>query len=160
MTASPIRWAMQCGRPACIPHARPKAGAKAEGLRYERQLQRALPAGIAGQWFWIEDLQGRRRYCQADHIIRLGEALVVLEAKLCWTLEGHKQLEQLYLPALQFLAGGRQVLGIVVARRIPGQIPVAIAGSLEEAARVAEGGRRVCWHWLGPKAGVGTRIAA
>lgn len=146
-----LLWSRACPRPAGIPIGRPR-GAKAAGLRYERALARALPAPrVHGQWFEFEDARGRG-VCQTDLLLSVsrGGTIVVLEVKYSWTAEGHQQLEKLYLPIVQ-KATGRQVIGIVVTRRLTESMPrdLVVCSTLAQAIAAASAGRRAVWHWLG-----------
>lgn len=149
-----LLWAREIQRPASIPLGRPR-GAKAAGLRYQRLVEQALPEGAKGCWFEFEDKRGRG-VCETDHIIRWGRALVVLEVKHSWTLEGHQQLEWLYLPILQHIIAqsrseARRVVGVQVTKKLKLKMPqeIVLAASLEEAIGMALSGHRSVWHWLG-----------
>lgn len=144
-----LKWARTCQRPGGLPQARPR-GAKAAGLRYERSLASALPCPAKhGQWFEFEDSAGRG-ICQPDLLVNWQGHLLVLEAKYSWCPEGHQQIDGLYLPVVG-LALRRPVSGLVVVRRMLGQMPswARRASSLDEAASLALAGHRVVWHWLG-----------
>lgn len=140
----PILWARRCERPAAIP-ARRARGAKAEGLRYEAALAKALPGCAHGWWFEFEDTTGRH-FCQPDILIIGLSSVLVLEAKLTWTSDGEAAIHRLYRPVLQE-ALGRRVVGAVVCRRLPRWHAGPIAHSLDEAAAAAQH-TVSCWHWL------------
>ena len=145
--ALPLRWAKEIGRPASIPLGRPR-GAKLEGIRYERKLATALASPVCGQWFDYTDASGRYGFCQTDAIVRVGETLVVLEAKYTWTEDGHRELEGLYLPVVEE-AGWAKPIGLVISRNlVPSRGQLGVRSTLSEAIEAAEGGR-VVWHWLG-----------
>lgn len=55
---------------------------------------------------WIKfDADGEvNKYAQPDMVVRLpGGGMVIVEAKLTQTLEGHAQLKLLYLPLLRYI---------------------------------------------------------
>lgn len=131
------------------PKYSPKGNSSAAkaGLRYERALARALgcPKDWShGMWLEWEDSAGVH-WCQPDLVTFQPGLVICLEAKLRWTLEGHRQLEELYLPLLGKLVGGR-VIGAQVCKFLLQDSPPA-AYSLEEALR----GARPLVHWLGGK---------
>lgn len=143
-----VAWAMPIARPDCIPKSRPR-GAKAQGLRYERSLAAALPAGLHGQWFEFRDGAGRH-FCQPDLLLR-GEAhrTLVVECKYTWVLEAHTQLAQLYLPVVG-RAWGCRPLGLVICKNLTPEVPRRfLAASLAEALAMAETGVTPIFQWLG-----------
>ena len=146
-----LRWARPCTRPSCIPVARPR-GAKAAGLRYERALANAQCGAVRGQWWEFEDANGHG-WCQTDVLLRPDDdCAIVQECKYSWTLDGHVQLERLYLPVVQRALGVTSVIGIVVCKRLVPEMTlqgVTIASTLQGALNSAASGRRVAWHWLG-----------
>lgn len=153
-----LQKAEPCERPKTIPVGRPR-GAKAAGLRYERSLAKAMPAAKHGQWFQFQDRAGDG-CCQTDLLLGSDGACFVIEAKYTWTLEGHEQLERLYLPVVG-MALARPCFGIVVARRLLSQMPgIVVANSLGQALIFARQGRRVCWHWIGAERSVHLSEAA
>jgi hypothetical protein len=143
---SGLRWARRLdGKPSCIPSGRPR-GAKAQGLRYERQLAKAFPSFSHGVWFEFEDLNGHG-YCQVDFLVEFPRIVSILEVKYTWTIEGHLQLERLYEPVVR-AALAKFSEGIVVCKRL---VPEVIRGAtvcpdFESARGVL---RRPVWHWLG-----------
>lgn len=140
-------WARPCPRPAGIPRGRPR-GAKLAGIRYEQRLAEALPEARHGLWFAFLDKNGPG-YCQPDLMLGRGGTCFVLEVKYSWTLDGHRQLEQLYLPVVQ-LAIQRPTVGLVVCRRLTeGMRGTRTVGSLAEGLESARAGHRTVWHWLG-----------
>lgn len=142
-----LEWARPCQRPAGIPIGRPR-GAKLAGIRYENSLARALPQAKHGQWFEFRDQVGSG-YCQPDLLLGEDGICWILEVKYSWTIDGHRQLEGLYLPVVA-KAIARPVRGLVVCRRLTeGMKGITVARSLEEAARLALDGKRVALHWLG-----------
>ena len=150
-----LKWARVLDAwPQCIPASRAR-GAKAQGVRYERALARALPAAKHGQWFEFEDSNGRG-FCQVDLMLQLANGVLVLEAKYTWTPEGHCQVEQLYGPVVG-KAWGLPVRGLVVCKRLVPGMPgsVVVTGDLEGALVQLASGARVVLHWLG-----GTTLAS
>lgn len=110
-----------------------------------------MPEAKHGQWFEFEDLNGRG-CCQTDLLFGQGGVCWVLEVKYSWTVEGHRQLEELYLPVVS-KAIARPTRGLVVCRRLTeGMRGVRVASGLQEAILLAETERRVAWHWLGQSA--------
>jgi hypothetical protein len=93
-----LRWAHPLpSRPDCIPASRPR-GAKAAGLRFERELAKALPSCLHGTWFEFEDKLGHG-YCQADVIYTLGyNFAAVIEVKYTLVPGAHSKLLNLYVP--------------------------------------------------------------
>ena len=141
-----LKWSRRLhAKPNCIPSGRPR-GAKAAGLRYERQLALAFPSFEHGVWFEFEDLNGHG-YCQVDFLIEFPRIVTILEVKYTWTIEGHLQLERLYEPVVR-VALEKFAEGIVVCKRL---VPEAMRGATIcpdfESARGVLG--RPVWHWLG-----------
>lgn len=128
--------------------ARPR-GVKAQGLRYERALAKALPEAQHGKWFEFEDMAGHG-YCQPDLILVRPEWVLVLEAKLSWVAEGHTQIEQLYRPVLE-KTFQRKVIGVVVTKVLKPETPRnLVCGNLERAiVRSVERDLSSVLHWLG-----------
>lgn len=142
-----LEWARPTGWPRGLPLQR-RRGAKAAGLRYERGVAAQLPACRHGQWFEFSDRNGPG-ICQTDLLLGREGHCLVLEVKYTWTVEGHKQLEQLYLPVVG-LAIQRPVIGLVVCRRlVEGMRGVKVARSLSEGFELALEGHRAVWHWIG-----------
>lgn len=140
-------WARACPRPVCIPKSRPK-GAKAQGLRYERSLAQALPEATHGPWFQFCDAAGLG-YCQPDLVLVRPDWVLVLEAKLSWTAEGHSQIRQLYAPVLEKVYS-RRVVGVVVTKLLRPETPRSlVCGNLERAIVVAADTGSAVLHWLG-----------
>lgn len=145
-----LLWARTSERPAGLPRPRLR-GAKLAGLRYEGRVAEALPEALHGQWFAFLDRNGPG-YCQPDLLLGRSGTCFVLEVKYSWTLEGHQQIEGLYLPVLQ-KAIERPVAGLVVCRRlVSGMGRVRVTGDLSEALAGAKRGERMVWHWLGTSA--------
>lgn len=142
-----LETARACERPVGIPFSRPR-GAKAAGLRYERDLAKAMPSAKHGQWWEYRDLAGPG-FCQTDLIYQLASGVLVLEAKYTWTETGHQQLERLYLPVVS-RALAVPTCGIVVCKVLTTEVPRnSVCSSLEEALGHARAGRRAVLHWLG-----------
>lgn len=140
-------WAKACSRPSCIPKSRPR-GKKAAGLRYERDLAKAVPGAIHGQWFEFTDSAGHG-WCQPDLFFESHSAIWVLEAKYTWTEAGHRQIDRLYKPVLE-KALDKPCFGMVVAKVLTSAMTVtSICRGLEEAMESARAGEKVCFHWLG-----------
>lgn len=154
-----LEWARPVARPICIPKRRPR-GAKGLGLRYERELGKALgPGWQAGQWFEFMDQNGHG-YCQVDFLQRTSFGTAVLEAKLTWLPEAHLQLEQLYRPVVE-RCWGLPMVGVVVAKRLVPGTKAAIAQTLPSALEAARSCRAVVLHWSGKAAlWPGPRITA
>ena len=145
-----LRWARALeGRPRGIPLARPR-GAKARGLQYERAIARELSGARRGVWFEFEDRRGHG-YCQVDFLVPVGGRPVVLEAKYTWTLEGHEELEGLYLPVVRGVRGLERSCGLVICKKLTeGTLASAQAfGDLTSAVEWAERGERAVLHWIG-----------
>jgi len=136
-------------RPKVIPIGRPR-GVKALGLRYERELAKVLSGARRGVWFEFEDSRGHG-FCQVDFLVPVGGRPVVLEAKYTWTLEGHEELEGLYLPVMRGVRGLERALGLVVCKKLTeGTLASARSfGDLTSAVEWAEGGERAVLHWIG-----------
>lgn len=136
-----------CEWPPGIPHSKPR-GAKAKGVSYEKALGRALPMARRGQWWAFRDARGAG-VCQTDILLERDAWALVLEAKYTWTIEGHEQLERLYLPVVE-KALGKRVVGLVVCKKlIPEARCVNITGDFEKAVKLAATGRSVALQWLG-----------
>lgn len=123
---------------------------KARGLAYERELAKALPQAHHGVWFEFEDTNGHG-YCQPDFILELGPRptpVFIIETKLRWTLEGHLQVEGLYVPVVEATLGRKAIGGEVCKVLVPGAGAV-LTRSLPELIRAAGLGHRAVLHWLG-----------
>jgi len=108
-----LLWARPVNKPAFIPVSRPR-GAKAAGLRYERQFAKFLkPLGcIHGQWFEFEDKSGVR-YCQTDIIFPVSKRLFsVIEVKYTLVDRAYDQLLDVYGPVVE--AAYNVPVGLVV----------------------------------------------
>jgi hypothetical protein len=142
-----LEWASPSPRPGFGPSR--ARGAKALGLRYERQVARAVPGAEHGLWWQFRDRAGHG-WCQTDLVVRGARRTLVLEAKLTWTWRGHTQIGQLYRPVLE-AALGLPVVGVVVCRTLRPETSAvaAVRGTLREAVAAALEGRHAVWHWLG-----------
>lgn len=137
--------AVQEGPWGVKPRAR---GAKAAGLRFERQVAAALPRAIHGQWFKFEDANGVG-FAQPDLLLGLGHRTVaILECKYSWVPEGHSQMELLYAPIVMAALRPDRLVLVQICRNLrPGASTAArICGTLEEAIECSTDGRAV-WHW-------------
>lgn len=142
-----LRWAKACSRPACIPKSRPR-GKKAAGLKYERDLAKAIKGAIHGQWFEFEDKNGHG-WCQPDLFFTQGGEIFVLESKYTWTQSGHDQINLLYRPVLE-AAFNIPVSGIVVCKVLTPDVEAHwVKGTLEEAIEQAKQDRKTVLHWVG-----------
>jgi len=148
VVAGKIFWARPCPRPP-IPKTRPR-GAKADGLRYEKLVAKAIPEAKHGPWYEFQDINGRG-YCQPDLVVVQREGVLVLECKLSNYFEGLQQIERLYKPVL-FAAYKRPVYGIVVVKSLRSDIPARIICASLDGARdllkLTPTGVPVV-HWLG-----------
>lgn len=139
-----LRWA-RLREAGPFGRSRPR-GAKAMGVRYERQLAKQLGAGWRhGQWIEFEDANGRG-WAQPDFILIGQRRLVVLEAKYTWVPEAMAQLDLLYRPLCEAL-WGLPVVGFVVCKNLIPQIQGNLWTDLGEMLEI---GRNLdCLHWIG-----------
>jgi hypothetical protein len=148
---SGLRWAkLLPEKPACIPNSRPR-GAKAAGLRFERDLSKHLAASVHGQWFEFRDDNGHG-YCQTDLLYSFAPSfMAVLEAKYTLVPGAFQKLVDLYLPIVS-MAAQLPAVGVCVVRNLE---PSVCEGSiiftdLHSAAQTA-----LVWkhptilHWRG-----------
>lgn len=140
-------------------------GAKAHGVRFERALAKAIPLARHGQWFEFIDANGYG-FCQTDLLLEFQSCAFVLEAKYTWTIQGHFQLDKLYLPVVA-MALGKPTFGAVVCKALRTDVEmfnVLIVNRLMEALTWCQRGKPVIWHWLGEapfaKLDPGTRLGA
>lgn len=142
-----LRYAAKSDPPPAHRPGKPR-GAKAHGVRYERELAKALPDGAHGQWFQFVDENGHG-WCQPDLLLEFPRHVVILEAKYTWTWEGHMQVDRLYVPVVS-RAMGKPAFGLVVCRALIEDMgDVLIQSHLGEASIWAQRGKRVAMHWLG-----------
>lgn len=146
-----LEWARQLpDRPTNIPKSRPR-GTKADGLRYERALAKALLVhGFQhGLWFEFKDLNGYG-YCSPDLIRVDRDCVIVIEAKLTDGLAARHQLKNLYIPVLGMVFQ-KPVAPVVALRHVTYEVTSELHDSITEALAT------VCtrqWppsvlHWLG-----------
>lgn len=143
-----LKFASRCTKPPHVGISRPR-GAKAHGVRYEKQLAKGLPLARHGQWFQFVDANGLGT-CQTDLLLEFPEVVVVLEAKYTWTLMGHVQVERLYKPVVE-MAYGKPCIGMVVCKALR---PEEQMGDLMVVHRLTEAlswcaRKRTVLHWLG-----------
>lgn len=153
---SGLKWAREhAGRPEGIPVGRPR-GAKRQGVKYERDLAKAIgSAAWHGKWFEFVDANGHG-WCQPDFLMRVGENIVILEAKYTWVPEARGQVLQLYKPVVEATYGLRAVGVTVCKNLVSGMANCRVTGDLAEAIRWAltARGPEVVWQWLaGPAFG-------
>ena len=147
-----INYAKCCDRPKGIPQSRPRGStAKAQGLRYERPVGKALgPLVLEGQWFEYEDSFGPG-VCQTDFLLLCRDYCCVIESKYTWVAEGHFQVECLYLPVVEEV-WKRPTFGFVVCKRLTNEIKranVEVTTDLAVAIDGAARGKRMVLHWIG-----------
>ena len=153
---SQIRDAEACERPKGLPKSRAR-GVKARGIKYERDLAAAIPSARHGQWFRFEDGNGPG-CCQTDLLLETQWGLAILEAKLTWTWEGHRQLDQLYIPVLRqayssaWAGKPPHIFGLVVCKVLTPDLNLHrdwICRDLYGALSRAAEGKRTVLHWMG-----------
>ena len=124
-------------------------GAKAKGRAYEKAVGRfALPKAVAGQWWEAEDATGKF-FCQTDFVLRWRDVLVVVEAKYTWTMDGHRQAQELYAPIVE-LAMKRRTVGLVVCKRLVPGAPKVCERVDDAIGQALAGAALPVWQWLGP----------
>lgn len=134
-------------RPPGMPKSRAR-GAKAAGLRYERELAKALPQAKHGQWWQFVDRNGPG-YCQTDLLLKTELGLFVLEVKYTWTPAGHEQLRKLYKPVVE-KALGQPVHLVQVCKRLTTEVPRdSVRLELSEALALAANGWPAVLAWIG-----------
>lgn len=141
-----LKWARFSAEGPGWPKARPR-GAKAAGLRYERELVKQFKGAQAGKWIEFEDQNGRG-FAQPDLFFILRGEVVCLEAKLRWVPEGHSQGELLYKPLLEeiFRLPCRVV---VVCKVLTPWVPrERVFSRLADALRGGQSSSPVL-HWIG-----------
>lgn len=143
-----LKWARALDvRPKTIPIGRPR-GAKAAGIRYERELGMYLGEfWIHGPWFEFEDVNGAG-YCQPDFIRMSNAGIDVLECKYTWTMEAYKQLEGLYCPVLGMIYH-LPIRAVQVCKNL---IPEsALNSGIDSNLEAALSSNTILrsWHWLG-----------
>lgn len=134
-------------RPSCIPLARPR-GAKAAGLRYERQLAKHLPESAHGVWFEYCDDYGRG-YCQPDLLFSfLPNFIAILEVKYTLVLDAFAKLNDLYIPIISH-AMKAPACGVIVVRNLTPGIQDVCHDLAEAAAISYETSYPTILHWRG-----------
>lgn len=158
-----LKWAKALDtRPAGIPVGRPR-GAKRMGVKYERELAAAIPTAWHGKWFEFVDAGGVG-VCQPDLLLRVGDVMVILEAKYTWVAEGHSQINWLYKPVVE-AAFGMRAVGLVVCKNLTPNAPKAF-DDLDSAikAAIVNPTKPIVLHWIagliGPRPKISTREAA
>jgi len=145
-----LEWAKELShRPSGLAQSRPK-GVRGLGVKYEREVAKALPLAVHGQWWEFGDARGPG-ICQTDLVWKGKKWVLVLEVKLTWTKAGHEQLEGLYRPVVE-KAVGMPMLGVEVCRGLGREaLPreLQVAKSLAGAVELAKAGHMVALHWLG-----------
>ncbi len=140
-----VAWAKRCAKPAAIGKSRPR-GAKAQGLRYEKLVAKAMPFAVYGPWFEFFDGNGYG-YCQPDLLIIESDRVIVLECKLSDYYAGYSQIERLYKPVLR-TTFSRPVVGAVICKVLRSDAPKQlVCASLSEALGKSQGVPLI--HWLG-----------
>jgi hypothetical protein len=138
-----LKWAQEAREGRGYPPTIRRKGAKARGIRFERDLGAVLgPSWQHGKWFEFDDLNGMGM-CQPDWLKITERAVLVLECKYTWLPSGRLQIEELYRPVLEKVYK-RPVVGAVVCKVLVAGMDQPVASSLEDALRC--GG---VWHWLG-----------
>jgi len=152
-----IKWAKQlAARPGCIPENRRPTGARAQGLLYEKDLEKGLATRFErGAWWEFEDREGKG-FCQTDFWAGAKEWVIILEVKLSWCEEAEDQLFGLYCPVLSKALGvpWKRLLPVVVCRNLARGLDRPIKSTLQEALRaVRENDNWITgapvWHHVG-----------
>lgn len=143
-----LSFARACPRPASIPLPRPRKKCKLAGIKYERELAKAISGANYGQWFEFLDRNGRG-HCQTDLILEESACIFVFEAKYTWTEAGHRQIELLYRPVVE-KTWGKPVFGVVVCKVLTRDTPRDwITSGFEAAKARAARGLPTVLHWIG-----------
>lgn len=143
-----LKWAEPLKeRPASIPASRPR-GAKAAGLRFERELAKHLSESAHGVWFEFQDDNGHG-YCQTDLLYSfLPDFIAVCEVKYTLVADAFAKLMDLYLPIVS-LAMKCPAVGIVIVRNLSPGI-FGVHTDLAEAALAShEAQYPTILHWRG-----------
>ena len=132
-----------------FPKRRPR-GTKAEGLRYQKLVGKALPRDAQeGFWFEFEDRNGYG-VCQPDFLLPIPAkgAWAIIECKRTDCRDARVQLLELYLPVVG-LALETPCMGVIVAKYTSAITdPGSIAANLDEVLSRADG-RLPVVNWLG-----------
>lgn len=145
-----LRWAATCSRPAHIPRSRPR-GTKADGLRFEKNVAKALPDATYGLWFEFGDSEGHA-FCAPDLVLRSSWGTFIIEIKRTEVPEARTQLSELYIPVVSLALGGPPAMGIIVAKNLAQDSLKrcdAVTDTLAHAMQLALGGKIPVLHWLG-----------
>lgn len=134
-------------RPKSIPVVRPR-GVKADGIRFEKALAKALaPFGfVHGLWFEFVDANGHG-FCSPDLVALRADRIVVVEAKLTDGEAARHQLEHLYAPVLARVFR-LPVQQIVALRHMTYEPRNAVPHSIEDLLGNPPPGVGLL-HWLG-----------
>lgn len=142
-----LKWARLAASGPGFAPSRPR-GAKRQGVKYEKELAKAIPDAIHGQWIEFCDRHGTG-WAQPDLLLRGKRAILVLEAKLSWTFEGHQQVDNLYCPLCEAI-WQLPAFGVVVTRGLrPMPRGFSVVRNLNEALAGARAGRKMVLHWIG-----------
>jgi hypothetical protein len=118
-------------------------GAKREGLKYEKEVGKALPQARANVWVEFCDDNGPG-FCCPDYVLKVNGALVIIECKLTDCADAYTQLSHLYLPVFEMLTGAKPH-GIVVCRNLSRRSALPVH-SIREAL---ESDVKRPLHWMG-----------
>lgn len=113
------------GEPGHIKPSKPR-GARAEGIRYEKKVQKFLSGAhwgeyklIASPWIIFRTGESKRdRFCQPDALLINTETkhIVVIEVKLQHTQVAWWQVRQLYEPVLRVIYPGYSFTPLEIVR--------------------------------------------
>lgn len=143
-----LKYAVTSSKPPHIGVTRAR-GAKAHGVRYERQVAKALPLARHGQWFQFIDENGHG-WCQTDLLLEFLQAVFIVESKYTWTPQGHFQVERLYQPVVA-RAFGKPAFGLVICRALRDESEmtgVMVCNRLMDGLAWCQH-KQVALHWLG-----------
>jgi hypothetical protein len=142
------------------PPAKPKKGAIAKGLAYERKLGRHLwdrakrshgifASGeiLGGQWIEFTDRSGPG-FAQPDYLVLFSETIFILEAKLTRVEEARTQLADLYKPLVEYIWPGRDTILVEVTKNLAFDDGVPIVNRPEQIL-VLPRSEMYVWHWTG-----------
>lgn len=146
------KWAEPCEEPAWVKHQR-RRGAKAKGLKFERDVGKALgPVAVHGQWFVYALDDGRPKWCQTDFLLKDHSYVWVVEVKLTLVSEAGEKLEHLYLPVVS-RAYSLPARGIVLCKNLAPRLvkKAHVCEHLGEAYQLpaTKAGSFPIVHWLG-----------
>lgn len=110
---SGLKWA----RPSENPWGKQiRRGVRYRGLKFQRDLAKALPQASADRWFEFCDARGPG-HCSPDLLLDIHSHIVVIECKLTDWNSAERQLSHLYLPVVS-LALGKPTIGIIAAKQL------------------------------------------